>query len=199
MLIGVFYKILFAVDKPVFTMYTCLVNSILRKWEVFMKKYIRAAFCLLLAALIALLPIAFAQETAPDAAYVELKAGDSGEGVLNANARLNKLGYLKLTPGSGYDALTEKAVKAFQEKNGLEVTGILTPQDQEFLFSEAVIPATYTNADESERIYIGNSHTHKYHYESCDSVRDIKEKNRVRLSKAEAEAGGYVPCKRCNP
>lgn len=49
--------------------------------------------------------------------------------------------------------------------------------------------------------YICNTSTGKFHYPTCSSVDQMKEKNKleVSLSRDEVIAQGYVPCKRCNP
>ena len=48
--------------------------------------------------------------------------------------------------------------------------------------------------------YIGNRNTKKFHSPSCDSVREMKESNRVEFScREEAIGAGYKPCGRCNP
>lgn len=48
--------------------------------------------------------------------------------------------------------------------------------------------------------YIGNRNTMKFHYPACSSVGDMNPANKVPLAtRAQAIAGGYVPCKRCNP
>lgn len=48
--------------------------------------------------------------------------------------------------------------------------------------------------------YVGNRNSKKFHYSWCSSVSDIKEKNKVTFhSRDDAVAGGYKPCKRCNP
>ena len=49
-------------------------------------------------------------------------------------------------------------------------------------------------------VYIGNRNSHKFHYASCSSVRQMKDKNKVEFdSRSEAINAGYVPCQRCNP
>ena len=51
---------------------------------------------------------------------------------------------------------------------------------------------------ESQKYYIGNKNTRKFHLPSCQSLPS--EKNRVKLeSIEEAEKKGYSPCKRCEP
>ena len=48
--------------------------------------------------------------------------------------------------------------------------------------------------------YIGNRNTHKFHYASCSSVRQMKDKNKVWFdSRSDAINSGYVPCQRCHP
>lgn len=48
--------------------------------------------------------------------------------------------------------------------------------------------------------YIGNRNTKKFHYPSCSSVGDMNPANKVPLAtRQQAVAGGYIPCKRCNP
>jgi len=48
--------------------------------------------------------------------------------------------------------------------------------------------------------YIGNRNSKKFHHYWCSGVGDMKEENKVCLqSREEAIAGGYVPCKRCDP
>lgn len=53
----------------------------------------------------------------------------------------------------------------------------------------------------TEVTYIGNKNTKKFHYPSCSSVGQMKEKNKDYLScsREDAVGMGYVPCKRCNP
>lgn len=54
--------------------------------------------------------------------------------------------------------------------------------------------------DQTTVKYIGNRNSHVYHRLDCDSVRTMKEKNKVELySKEEAEEKGYKPCSRCAP
>ena len=49
--------------------------------------------------------------------------------------------------------------------------------------------------------YIANKNTKKFHYPSCSSVDDMKEKNKLYFngSRDELIGQGYIPCKRCNP
>lgn len=58
-----------------------------------------------------------------------------------------------------------------------------------------------TSDNKSSVSYIANKNTHKFHYPSCSSVSDMKEKNKWYFngSRDELINKGYVPCKRCNP
>ncbi len=49
--------------------------------------------------------------------------------------------------------------------------------------------------------YILNKNSKKFHRPTCDSVNDMKEKNKEYSTKTREEiiADGYDPCKRCNP
>ena len=49
--------------------------------------------------------------------------------------------------------------------------------------------------------YVLNTNTMKFHYPTCSSVDDMKEKNKEIYtgSREEVINMGYVPCKRCNP
>jgi len=57
------------------------------------------------------------------------------------------------------------------------------------------------NEPESEKTYILNTNTHKFHRPTCGSVSDMKEKNKREYTgtRDEVISMGYVPCKRCDP
>ncbi|MGN0382667.1 MAG: DNA/RNA non-specific endonuclease [Eubacterium sp.] len=52
-----------------------------------------------------------------------------------------------------------------------------------------------------EYTYVLNKNTKKFHYESCSSVQDIKEKNKeiVNATRDDIIDMGYKPCGRCKP
>ncbi len=52
-----------------------------------------------------------------------------------------------------------------------------------------------------ERTYIVNTNTRRFHYEWCDSVNDMKEKNKQEYTgdRESLISDGYRPCGRCNP
>ena len=52
-----------------------------------------------------------------------------------------------------------------------------------------------------EILYVCNKNTMKFHYPSCDSVKQMNERNRMNtnLSREELIAQGYQPCGNCRP
>ncbi|BBC94063.1 murein L,D-transpeptidase [Streptomyces rochei] len=55
---------------------------------------------------------------------VPLRPGDTGSAVRELQARLRQLDWLFDGPTGSYDDLTERAVRGFQGKRGLPVTGV---------------------------------------------------------------------------
>lgn len=58
-----------------------------------------------------------------------------------------------------------------------------------------------TSPESWQNTYVLNTNTMKFHYPTCSSVDDMKEKNKQIYigSREEVINMGYVPCKRCNP
>ena len=56
-------------------------------------------------------------------------------------------------------------------------------------------------AEAETTAYIANKNTKKFHYPSCSSVKDMKEKNKLYYegSREDLIEQGYVLCKKCNP
>ena len=56
-------------------------------------------------------------------------------------------------------------------------------------------------SEELDADYILNTNTKKFHYPTCSSVNDMKEKNKQEFfgTRDEAIANGYSPCGRCKP
>lgn len=69
--------------------------------------------------------------------YIELSAGSSGSDVYELQRRLTELGYDTRGVDGSFGDGTKTAVLAFQASNGLEQTGVATPQTQALLFSDA--------------------------------------------------------------
>ncbi len=75
-----------------------------------------------------------------DNSYRELKRGDQGEDVLALKDRLYDMGYIySRNYGDDYNSTTVQRIRDLQKKNGLEATGIATPDLQELIFSDHCI------------------------------------------------------------
>ncbi len=62
------------------------------------------------------------------------------------------------------------------------------------------LPTRSLPTDNTEVAYIGNKNSHVFHRGTCNSVRDMSEKNKIEFfSRDEAIEKGYKPCGRCNP
>ncbi len=64
-----------------------------------------------------------------------------------------------------------------------------------------ITPESSVSQESRETTYVLNTNTKKFHYPTCSSVDDMKEKNNQIYtgSRDEVINMGYVPCKRCNP
>lgn len=52
----------------------------------------------------------------------------------------------------------------------------------------------------AETQYIGNKNSRRFHYPTCRSVTQMREKNKIEFStREEAIENGYTPCGDCNP
>ncbi len=77
-----------------------------------------------------------------------------------------------------------------------------TPAPQPETDTAVQITPESSAPQESQGItYVLNTNTKKFHYPTCSSVNDMKEKNKQIYtgSREEVINMGYVPCKRCNP
>ena len=71
--------------------------------------------------------------------YRPLRYGSDGEDVKNLQTRLTELGYYKGKISGDYLDATQRAVERFQERNGLEVTGVADPETQQMVFDGKAI------------------------------------------------------------
>ena len=76
--------------------------------------------------------------------YEALQKGSKGSNVAALQSRLKELGFLNDIADGVFGGNTQKAVEAFQDANGLEVTGIATPENQKRLFGDGVIASDGT-------------------------------------------------------
>ena len=70
-------------------------------------------------------------------AYTTLQKGDKSDEVLKLQERLYQLGYLNSDRDGSFGTKTQTAVKAFQERAGLEASGIADSNTQALLFSDS--------------------------------------------------------------
>lgn len=65
----------------------------------------------------------------------------------------------------------------------------------------AVAPDAHVPDSAAEVSYILNTNTRKFHFPSCSSVKQMKEKNRQEYTgtRDEVTSMGYEPCQNCNP
>ena len=74
-------------------------------------------------------------------------------------------------------------------------------QTEEAAEEQAEEPAAETSSDATERSYVLNKNTKKFHLPGCSSAKSIKAKNREDFTgtRDEVISRGYEPCKKCNP
>ena len=80
--------------------------------------------------------------------------GDEGEDITEMQKRLHELDYLEKVTGT-FDEETEDAVMLFQEKNALEVDGMVGSQTKECLYSEDAVPfsLSYGSTGDDVKMY----------------------------------------------
>ena len=68
---------------------------------------------------------------------------------------------------------------------------------------ESIIKATefVTSTTQAERVYIVNKSSKKFHYPTCQGVKEMKSENKREINGTRQELidRGYSPCKKCNP
>ena len=76
-----------------------------------------------------------------DAASYEMKLGDNGSDVRGMQSLLAELGYYTDKVNGYFGVATEEALKAFQQKNGMDVDGVFNTDDRDLLYSPDAKPA----------------------------------------------------------
>ena len=123
---------------------------------------------------------------------------DAGEGICFCVFAYN------VQPGIGIDYATGDnwAEGSGTYQSTAAPAAVETPAPQPETDTAVQITPESSAPQESQGItYVLNTNTMKFHYPTCSSVDDMKEKNKQIYtgSRDEVINMGYVPCKRCNP
>lgn len=116
---------------------------------------------------------------------------DKGAGVSYCVFAYNVQPGIEIDYATGEIKLADSAQQEEQKTATVTPTPSPEPEKQE--------PATGSEASQAD--YILNTNTKKFHYPTCSSVNDMKEKNKQEFfgTRDEAISNGYSPCGRCKP
>lgn len=116
---------------------------------------------------------------------------DKGAGVSYCVFAYNVQPGIEIDYATGESKLADSAQQEEQKTATVTPTPSPEPEKQE--------PATGSEASHAD--YILNTNTKKFHYPTCSSVNDMKEKNKQEFfgTRDEAISNGYSPCGRCKP
>lgn len=116
---------------------------------------------------------------------------DKGAGVSYCVFAYNVQPGIEIDYATGESKLADGAQHEEQKTATVTPTPSPEPEKQE--------PATRSEASQAD--YILNTNTKKFHYPTCSSVNDMKEKNKQEFfgTRDETIALGYSPCGRCKP
>lgn len=116
---------------------------------------------------------------------------DKGAGVSYCVFAYNVQPGIEIDYATGESKLADGAQQEEQKTATVTPTPSPEPEKQE--------PVTGSEASQAD--YILNTNTKKFHYPTCSSVNDMKEKNRQEFfgTRDETIALGYSPCGRCKP
>ncbi|MBO4848261.1 MAG: peptidoglycan-binding protein [Clostridia bacterium] len=115
--------------------------------------------------------------------------GDEGTDIAELQKRLHELDYLESVTGV-FDDATELAVRDFQEKNELEVDGMVGSQTKEALYSEDAVPFSLYIGSEGEDVrlyqeklydlgYLANQPNGIYGEATVRAVKRFQERNAI--------------------
>ena len=116
---------------------------------------------------------------------------DKGAGVSYCVFAYNVQLGIEIDYATGESKLADGAQQEEQKTATVTPTPSPEPEKQE--------PVTRSEASQAD--YILNTNTKKFHYPTCSSVNDMKEKNKQEFfgTRDETIALGYSPCGRCKP
>lgn len=116
---------------------------------------------------------------------------DKGAGVSYCVFAYNVQPGIEIDYATGESKLADGAQHEEQKMATVTPTPSPEPEKQE--------PVNGSEASQAD--YILNTNTKKFHYPTCSSVNDMKEKNKQEFfgTRDEAISNGYSPCGRCKP
>ena len=116
---------------------------------------------------------------------------DKGTGISYCVFAYNVQPGIEIDYATGESKLAEGVKQEDQKPTTVTPAPSPEPEKQE--------PATGSEASQAD--YILNTNTKKFHYPTCSSVNDMKEKNKQEFfgTRDEAISNGYSPCGRCKP
>ena len=123
---------------------------------------------------------------------------DAGEGISFCVFAYN------VQPGIGIDYATgdnwAESSGTYQSTAAPVTVETLAPQPETDTAVQ-ITPESPAPQESQGITYVLNTNTMKFHYPTCSSVDDMKEKNKQIYtgSREKVINMGYVPCKRCNP
>lgn len=133
-----------------------------------------------------------------------LSMEDQGDGICFNVYCYNVQPGVMIDYADGSSALANGAGSSANESGASSSESVSPPKAAEETSSPAVAPPAAASVPEpaSEGVdYVLNTNTHKFHYPSCSSVKQMAEKNKQFFtgSREEVIGMGYEPCQRCNP
>lgn len=105
-------------------------------------------------------------------------------------------------PGIGIDYATgDNWAESSESSAESAATVVVESQATPIQNETAIVQETPVPQETQGTTYVLNTNTMKFHYPTCSSVDDMKEKNKqIYIGNREDIINmGYVPCKRCNP
>ena len=132
---------------------------------------------------------------------------ETGESCLDESIQLaqsTQEGSQQLVPETNPQETTEIQVEISSVPEQAPVSNtesIILPEHEPQIVVEAEIQTIEPVLEPQSTTYILNTNTMKFHYPSCSSVDQRKEKNKQVFTgnRDDVISQGYVPCKRCNP
>ena len=107
-----------------------------------------------------------------------------------------------------YSCPKDSGIQAQIQYSSLRLTPRLLPdeyyvEDKGLTFEEVTADTSTVRSlllADIDTVYIGNKKSRIFHLASCNSVKDMSEKNKIEfLTRNEAIEKGYKPCNRCKP